>query len=273
MLFALLFSGNALFSQAIRQQALVMGLTDDIYSEELSEVRTLNIYLPEGYNADSAARYPVIYVLDGSIDEDFPHIMGLVQFLSFPWITIVSPSIVVGIANVNRKRDFTSPSSDSTDIVRAPGNGGSEKFIRFVENELQPYITNNYNTTDQKTVIGQSLGGLLATEILVRKPELFTHYVIISPSLWWNHSTLLADIPAFLKSHSDLKKDVFIAVGNEGKEMNDDVKQMAGYFKKYAPKTVNWKYLYLPEENHATALHRGAYAAFEFFAEGKLKTQ
>ena len=69
-----------------------------------------------------------------------------------------------------------------------PNNGGSDKFITFIEKELQPYIERTYSTNDSKTIIGQSLDGLLATEILFKNPKLFNHYIIISPSLWWRNA-------------------------------------------------------------------------------------
>jgi len=252
---------------------LTIGVTDKLYSNELNEVRTLNIYLPEGFHPDSATKYPVIYLLDGSMDEDFLHLTGIVQFLSFPWINTVEPSIVVGIANVDRKRDFTYPSADSLDLAWIPTGGGSARFISFIEKELQPYIEAKYHTTGQKTVIGQSLGGLVAAEILVRHSELFTHYMIISPSLWWNHSTLLAEVPAFFKANPNLSKHVFLSIGNEGKQMNDCMNKMVSYFKKYAPKSVKWDYFYMPAETHATSLHRGAYKGFEFFGRKEVETK
>ncbi|GAA4465567.1 hypothetical protein GCM10023189_46350 [Nibrella saemangeumensis] len=89
----------------------VLGIIDEIQSTQLAEKRTLNIYLPEGYNKDDTTRYPVIYLLDGSADEDFIHVVGLVQFNTFPWVNRIPKSIVVGIANVNRRRDFTYPTT------------------------------------------------------------------------------------------------------------------------------------------------------------------
>ncbi|MGO8056281.1 alpha/beta hydrolase-fold protein, partial [Rhizobium leguminosarum] len=59
-----------------------MGQIDKIQSIELSETRILNIYLPDGYSPDSSTTYPVIYLLDGSANEDFIHIVGIVQFLN-----------------------------------------------------------------------------------------------------------------------------------------------------------------------------------------------
>ena len=80
----------------------VLGVIDEINSKELAEKRILNIYLPEGYEKDDTTKYPVIYLLDGSADEDFIHVVGLVQFNNFSWINRVPKSIVVGIANIDR---------------------------------------------------------------------------------------------------------------------------------------------------------------------------
>ena len=84
-------------SQTATKTPLNIGESVTINSKILDEDRTLNIYLPHGYSADSTKTYPVIYLLDGSIDEDFIHISGLVQFGSFSWINMIPETIVVGI--------------------------------------------------------------------------------------------------------------------------------------------------------------------------------
>lgn len=109
----LLFIVKFNFSQT--SKPFVLGVIEEIQSKELSENRTLNIYLPEGYKQDDTTKYPVIYLLDGSADEDFIHVVGLVQFNNFPWINRVPKSIVVGIANVDRKRDFSFPTTIEED--------------------------------------------------------------------------------------------------------------------------------------------------------------
>lgn len=92
---------SPLFAQETKP--LTIGEIKTLKSVVLKEDRTLNIYLPSTY--DSSKSYPVIYVLDGSMNEDFLHITGLVQFFN---MTFGMPDfIVVGIANVDRKRDFT----------------------------------------------------------------------------------------------------------------------------------------------------------------------
>ena len=92
-----------------------IGKTISIESTVLDETRVLNIYLPPSYSSDDSKTYPVIYLLDGSKDEDFIHVVGIVQFGSFSWINMIPESIVVGIGNVDRKRDFTYPSQNALD--------------------------------------------------------------------------------------------------------------------------------------------------------------
>jgi len=157
-----------------------LGVIDEIYSKELGEKRILNIYLPEGYNKNDAVQYPVTYLLDGSADEDFIHVAGLYQFNSFEWINRVPKSIVVGIATVNRKRDFTFPTTIKADQEKYPASGHSDQFIAFIEKELKPFLEKKYKANNSRTIIGQSLGGLLATEILLKKPTLFSKFASTS---------------------------------------------------------------------------------------------
>ena len=59
----------------------------------------------------------------------------------------------------------------------------------------------------------QSLGGLLATEILLKNPEMFDNYFIISPSLWWDDESLLNQAGTLLSKSPDTKKFVYVSVG------------------------------------------------------------
>lgn len=230
-------------------------------SKILSESRTLNIYLPEGYNVADTLKYPVIYVLDGSINEDFIHIVGLVQFFNLQMD--MPKTIVVGIANIDRKRDFTFPTIDKKLKKDFPTTGGSRKFISFLEDEVQPYINANYKTNTQKMLIGQSLGGLVATEILFKKPTLFTDYIIVSPSLWWDNETLLKDAKMFLGAHKKMPVNVYVAVGAEGDIMEREAKTLADLLKKSEKPNLKAEFLFLPNENHATILHQGVNDSFK----------
>jgi predicted alpha/beta superfamily hydrolase len=246
----------------------ILGRIVELYSDILKENRTLNIYLPEGYDEHDAKRYPVIYLLDGAADEDFLHVVGLVHFNTFPWIDRIPKSIVVGIANTDRKRDFTFPTTIDSDKEKYPTTGGSAAFIDFMKQELQPFIDKTYKTTSDKTLIGQSLGGLLATEVLLNHQRLFDKYIIISPSLWWNNGSLLRqqlvrdDLP-------DAPLHVYIGVGKEGltpgafpRVMEVDANMLADQLKALHHTSLHVYFDYLPDEDHATVGHQAVFNAF-----------
>src|SRR5690606_30799649 len=253
-----------------KNKPFILGVIDEIQSKELNETRILNIYLPEGYNPKDTTKYPVIYLLDGSADEDFIHIVGLVQFNSFEWIKQVPKSIVVGIATVDRRRDFTFPTTITEDKEAYPTTGHCDKFISFVEKELQPYNQTNYKINSSKNIMGQSLGGLLATEILLKKPTFFNKYIIISPSLWWDNGSLLNQSSKILDSSFDQQIDIYIGVGKEGlaptkipRVMEVDANLLAEKIKASKSKYLKVFFDYLPQENHATIMHQSVFNAFK----------
>lgn len=247
----------------------VLGVVDEFQSEILKEKRTVNIYLPEGYNPKDSVQYPVIYLLDGAANEDFIHISGLVQFYNFDWINIVPKSIVVGIVSPDRQRDLSFPTTFGDHPTRFPNAGGSTKFISFIEKELQPFIEKKYKGNNDKTLIGQSLGGLLASQVLIQKPQLFNRYIIVSPSLWWNNGTLLEESLANLEA-AKTPIAVYLGVGKEGlvpfgvnRVMEVDANVFYDKLKTVKNEQFSVYFDYLPLKNHATILHQAVMNAFE----------
>jgi len=269
----LTFYATSSHGQKTRQQEsgrpFVLGEIHELQSKVLGEKRTLNVYLPDGYNPSDSVRYPVIYLLDGSADEDFIHVVGLVQYSSFEWVNQVAKSIVVGIATVDRRRDFTFPTTIEADRKRYPTTGHSDAFISFLATELQPFIDRRFKTAQSKTLIGQSLGGLLATEILFERPTLFNSYIIVSPSLWWDNGSLLDKSPEILEVAFKQQTDIYIGVGKEGltptavpRVMEVDANVLADKVRATESKTVHVLFDYLPQEDHATIMHQAVLNAF-----------
>jgi len=247
----------------ISESDFCIGKSMTIESSILNEARDLNIYLPLNYSVDSLKTYPVIYLFDGSKDEDFIHISGIVQFGSFSWINMIPESIVVGIGNVDRRRDFTYPSNSKRDQKEFPTTGKSEYFIQFLETEVQPFIDATFRTNQIKTVIGQSLGGLLATEILIKKPNLFDNYIIVSPSLWWDDEKLLDNEFTSL----DSIESIYVAVGKEGEVMERTAEELFRKIEKHIEKDNNngpeYFFELFEDKTHGDVLHVAAYNALE----------
>jgi predicted alpha/beta superfamily hydrolase len=259
---ALLSMGTAV---AQSKQPFSIGVVDHVQSKILGEERVLNIYLPEGYDKHKDSTYPVVYLLDGTANEDFIHTAGLVQYLAM--YQMMPASIVVGIANVDRKRDLSFPTTNEKDKKDYPTTGGSEKFIAFIEKELQPYVEKHYRVRHDKTILGQSLGGLLAAEVLLKKPQLFTKYLMISPSLWWSDEALLKQAPALLDKQTKLNVKVYIAVGEEEQQMKDNANSFYELLQKQQAKGLRADYRFFGDENHLTIHHHAAYKGFEMLSK------
>lgn len=255
----IVFNSLSLFAQnKLEEVNFYIGKKLTFHSEILGEDRSLNIYLPTSYKDDSTKHYPVIYLLDGSSNEDFIHIAGLAQFGSFPWIKQLPKSIVVGIANVDRKRDFTFPTNNPKDKKDFPTSGRSKQFIQFIGTEVQPLINRRYRTNQTRTIIGQSLGGLLVTEILFKNASLFDNYIIISPSLWWDNESLLNQSPlAFTSS-----KSIYIGVGKEGEIMERLAKQLYAKINSRLPSKSKVYFGFFEQLSHGDSLHLAVYDAF-----------
>lgn len=255
-----LFLSSSLIGQVVTaEKDFVIGKTLRFKSEILDEEREINVYLPMYYEEDTSKNYPVIYLLDGSADEDFIHIAGLVQFASFSWINFIPESIVVGISNVNRERDFTYPSEKGNEFKDMPHGGHSANFIEFIEKELKPLVSKQFRSSEESTLIGQSLGGLLASEIVMQHSSLFDNYIIVSPSLWWDRGSLLLEEP----TESLAQKQIYIAVGDEGDFMVEPAQELHDNFQRHSADMIYFHHMI--DKNHGDALHEAVYKAFELF--------
>jgi len=249
-------------SHAQEPPSLTYGSVARLHSKALGEDRRINVFLPPAYEK-SSDRYPVLYLLDGSAHEDYFHVTGLIDFLAT--YEVMPRTIVIGISNVDRKRDFTPPTKDEKDLAAAPTSGGAGKFVSFLETELIPYVESHYRTAGTRTIVGQSLGGLLATKILLEKPGLFDQYVIVSPSLWWNKQELIQGAAESMKKHQAPDRKVYISVADEHPEMKATAQKLAELVKNSGWGHLQYQYEYLDRENHATSLHISVYNAMKYF--------
>uniref|UniRef100_UPI00345B8A9E alpha/beta hydrolase n=1 Tax=uncultured Chryseobacterium sp. TaxID=259322 RepID=UPI00345B8A9E len=98
------------------------------------------------------------------------------------------------------------------------------------------------------------------TEILLKKPELFNNYFIISPSLWWDDESLLKGATQQLAKIPDTKKFIYISVGKgEHPVMVKDAEDLYDVLKKTGKKNWTIEYKMMETDNHATILHRSLY--------------
>lgn len=253
------YSALSAQSDSLRSEPFVLGETLAFWSDKLQEERKLNLYLPPSYTEDTARSYPVIWLLDGSADEDFIHMAGLVQFGTFSWVNLLPECILVGVANVDRVRDFTHPSEIPLDQEEFPSSGGSAAFLEFLYEELKPLLASRYRTNGQHCLIGQSMGGLLAAQVLVHHPEWYSHYLILSPSLWWDEGSLLRARQQPIPPETR----IFIGVGKEGEEMEGPARALYESVRSSHPDLPGLFFQFFPEHDHGDLLHQAAYCGFQ----------
>ena len=220
-----------------------------IRSAALGEPRRINVHVPAGYSASPAARYPVLYMPDGGLDEDFPHVVKTVD--SLVAVGAMRPVLVVGIPNTERRRDLTGPTRVARDSAIAPRVGGSAAFRRFIREELIPAIEARYRTTDERAIIGESLAGLFVVETLLREPALFDHYIALDPSLWWDGGSLVDSAAARLTRLGGAPRTLYLA-SSDVAEIASATARLAEALRRSAPRALVWTYEPRPDLGHAT---------------------
>ncbi len=237
---------------------LVIGDTFTLDSKALDETRRINVYLPPGYAESAALRYPVLYMPDGGMAEDFLHVAGLVQ-VSVGNGTM-RPFLLVGIENTQRRRDMTGPTQSEKDKKIALKVGGSAAFRKILRAELMPEIKRRYRTTAEAAIVGESLAGLFVVETFLLEPDLFDTYLAFDPSLWWDDERLIREAGAKLHSFPQLERTLWFASSGDGTP--EITARFAEALSKDAPPRVHWHYEKMPEEKHATIYHPAALKAF-----------
>ena len=90
-----------------------------------------------------------MYMADGGIKEDFPHIANTLAKLIKE--KKIKPLILVGIENTQRRRDLTGFTEVAKDKEIAPVVGGSEKVLEpLSKTNFFPEINKRYRTTTEK---------------------------------------------------------------------------------------------------------------------------
>ena len=155
--------------------------------------RTIRIWLPDGYqDADTATRYPVLYMHDGQnlfdaytgfagewgIDET----MGALMDLGY------GGSIVVGIDNSSDRLNELSPSWPRSSAGSAYiKNPSGEKYASFIVDVVKPYVDANFNTNPSRETTGiggSSMGGVMSFFMALQYPDLFGYGMLFSTAMY-----------------------------------------------------------------------------------------
>ncbi len=180
------------------------------------------VSLPDSYHSAPRRRFPVLFVTDA--DYAFPLVrsiarrvgnraQGLEEFI------LVGLSYAVGdTPEFSRRRDYTpTPHGEKTrdPSERPPLFGEAEAYRRFLAEELMPFVAATYRTdTNRSIYAGHSYGGLFGLHVLLTEPKMFSHYIIGSPSLWFDQKVMFARERAYAEANRELKANVLMAIAS-----------------------------------------------------------
>ncbi len=262
LLFILFFVTGVLQlnAQTAQPENISIGVKIPLKSELLHEERSVRVSLPEGYDQYTKTTYPVIYVLDA--ENNFNYLSSVYHYLSKEPFGVLPQAILVAIANTNRTRDLT-PTKASKEMNFAgkkqtmfEESGGNAVFMKFIKDELYPFVEKKYRSNGYKVLVGHSFGGLTAVNNLLSEP-FFNAYIANDPSLWWDKELMIKKAESTTADFKNIK--FFLAQANnaEARNVKDDEHEIAiGKFKTLLEqqklKNLQWKYGFYQNDDHGT---------------------
>lgn len=232
---------------------------DSLFSATLKETRPINVVLPKNYNPASTGEYEVIYCL-GDIPGFLSTEWALLQWEGF----IPKSTILVGIPDfiqqgVNMRERDLAPTRTGANT------GEADKFLLFFRDELMPYIRQRYHAKPGgHTLYGGSMGGLFVMYTFLTAPNLFTSYVAIDPSLWWDNFYLHKLAAEKLARQDSLDNTLFIAGREGGAFQFMGVAGMDSVLKAKAPAGLDWKCVRYSNETHYSTNFKGFWEGLKF---------
>jgi len=216
-------------------------IVGQFHSTVLQERRDYFVHLPESYATDTAARYPVLYVLDGTSQSG--HTAGSAALLAR--VGVIPEMIVVGVPSLDedtRNRDYTPP--DMRLDTDRPGGpyGEADRFLRSLGSELVPLIERTYRTTRPRLLAGWSRGGLFVVYSELTAPGLFDGRFANSPALWRENDRIVEEADSALSSDSLVHGFLFLSLGDaENDKMKASFDHLRAVLQRHAVPRLQWR--------------------------------
>jgi uncharacterized protein len=193
-----------------------------IRAKALQRDYEIYVSLPDSYQSQPRRRFPVLFVTDA--DYAFPLVRSIAQRVGnrargLEEFILVGLSYSVGdTPEYSRRRDYTpTPNGEKTrdPSGRPPVFGEAEAYRRFLAEELMPFVAGTYRTDANRSIYaGHSYGGLFGLHVLLTEPKLFSHYIIGSPSLWFDQKVMFQRERDYAQANKELKANVLMAIAS-----------------------------------------------------------
>ena len=229
-----------------RSETIRFGERFTLRSEILGEERTVRIRCPQGYE-DTQRAYPVLYLLDG--DETLFQSHGGAAVHVTEWEAKAPEMIVIGIGNTDRSRDMT-PSPHVLPDGRTHGGGGKD-FLRFIEEELIPWVDEAYRTLDYRVLSGTSASGLAVVYAMVSGGHGFHGFVASSPTIGWDDRLVFRMLEEGWAEDGVRPVSLYLFCGDdELGSIESECRDFARLLEAKAPANLRWTFRVYEGEGH-----------------------
>ena len=267
------------------QEAVIKGAESRVLRSELTGKEYLiSVALPYGYDDDPDKKWPVVFLLDALLL--FGMVTDIVRAMNL--CGSVQGAIVVGIGYatdapldvalqdmvVGRFHDLTPvryrkrEKSATESVKQKIKTGGGAKFLEFINTELISLVESNYRVDmNERTLAGQSLGGLFTLFAMFQNAAQFRNYIAVSPALYWKEQIMLEYEAAFASKNRALPASLFLSMGElENDDDDDSFDGMLRLFDQlesrgYAQLEMEKKIF--PDEDHCSAAAPGLQAGLK----------
>ncbi len=186
---------------------------------QLVSPRTLQVWLPPGYENEPTRRYPVLYLHDGqnvfdaaaagaewSVDETAQRLVVSGQ---------IQPLIIVAVSHSPQRADDYAPTRI---LANGEAQGGkAAAYARHLIEEIKPAIDARYRTrrdAAHTAVGGSSLGGIMSLWLAMHHSDVFGAALVVSPSLWWDDEFPIRDVARTALPMSQPRPRLWIDMGD-----------------------------------------------------------
>ena len=179
-----------------------MVITESFHMRELDRDRELLIWLPDDW-ATSGRRYPVMYIHDGQnafFDEtSYSGVSwGFIDYVRQAGLDIIMVAIPCSYEPWGRESEYGVWRTDRPITILetgapGPGLGGEgDAYVRFIRDELKPWVDSSFPTDpDDTAMVGSSAGGNITFYAAMRYPETFRKCAALSCAFWYYPSQYL----------------------------------------------------------------------------------
>ncbi len=235
-------------------------LVTEVTDPDTKRTYPLFIKLPKSYEKNKDKKYPVIYLTDTWYA--FQVVSGATRYPMNA--KKMEEAIIVGISYAKGSKRDNSRVRDYTPTVNVSWQqktGGAQQHMEFIENVVFKYMGKNYRVDiTNRTFIGNSLGGLFGSYVLLTKSKLFKNYILGSPSYWFDNKVIFRLEESVANKMTNVKANVFISIGEQETKQLESSHEMVNDAKTFYTKILSWqqpnlkaKLYIIAEANHQTA--------------------